>query len=80
MNKRWTPRIRAGGLEIFGYRLRSIHRYRKHLAVDKAKGRRWPHLRGTWLPSIDWQINFGFALNWLRLRIRISLSKAPVIL
>lgn len=49
----------------------SIGSYIKEPSVDRAKGRRWPTLRGTWLPSIDRQC-WGVAINWLCIRVRIG--------
>lgn len=50
----------------------TITKYRKYTAVDIAKGRLLPYLRGTWLPSFDHQGGFGFAINWAGVRVRIS--------
>lgn len=50
----------------------TIGTYLSHSWVDKAKGRRFPKLRGKLLPSLDVQgSNAGFALNWFGVRIKI---------
>jgi hypothetical protein len=48
----------------------SLRPYRRCVETDRAKGRFLPHLRGTWLPSCDPQIQGGFAINWLGLRFK----------
>jgi hypothetical protein len=50
----------------------TINRYIHDVSVDKAKKRFLPHVRGTILPSWDWQINNGgIAINWLWIRVRL---------
>lgn len=57
---------------IFRSRYLMINHYMPDVSIDIAKGRRWPHLRGTWLPSFDKQYCRGLAINFAGLRIRIS--------
>lgn len=53
----------------------TICRYLQFPEVNKAKHLLLPNLRGTWLPSFDIQSDFGIAMNWLGIRIRISADK-----
>lgn len=50
----------------------TLTKYHVNRSVDKAKGRWFPGLRGTWLPSFDIQTGGGLAINWVGIRIRIS--------
>ena len=50
----------------------SIHRYVQDVSVNKAKGLRFPSVRGTWLPSWDWQFFGGIAVNWISVRVCLS--------
>lgn len=50
----------------------TITPYAKNTNVDIAKGRLFPSLRGTLLPSFDKQVDGGIAVNWLSIRIRVS--------
>lgn len=54
----------------------SVQKYRRDVDADIAKGKWLPHLRGTWIPSCDKQIDYGLAINWLGVRVRISLGFA----
>jgi hypothetical protein len=53
----------------------SFRRYYKCPRVDVAKGRRYPHLRGGILPSIDIQVYGGLAINWLGFRLRFGITR-----
>jgi hypothetical protein len=56
------------------YRPVSVRRYRRDVRVNITKRLLFPHLRGTWLPSVDRQTaGFGFAINWFGIRIRVDL-------
>jgi hypothetical protein len=62
----------------FHTRFISILKYRHNVDEDIAKGRWLPHLRGTWIPSCDKQIDCGLAINWLGVRVRMSLGWARI--
>lgn len=51
----------------------SIYLLKMDIGANKAKGLYFPSIRGTWLPSFDIQITGGLAINWLGIRVRISL-------
>ena len=53
----------------------SIYIYKQNVAINREKGLRFPTIRGTLLPSLDWQFGGGLAVNWLWLRIRVCPSK-----
>lgn len=55
------------------YRPLSIHLYRQDVSTNIAKGLFFPRLRGTWLPSFNKQVGIGLAINWLGIRVRVSL-------
>jgi len=48
----------------------TLNRYYHDVKVDKAKNHVLPHIRGTILPSWDWQVDGGIVINWLWIRIR----------
>lgn len=75
----WKIRINFIAKYIFndaGYfintRYFTISKYIKDIRVDEAKDLHFPSLRGTWIPSIDLQCGWGFAINWLGLRFKLS--------
>lgn len=53
----------------------TIVRYIKNDHVNRAKGRYFPTIRGTWLPCVDLQVDCGAAINWVGIRVRISTGK-----
>lgn len=57
------------------HRFISIQKYRPDMSVDIALGRFLPHLRGTWIPSFDVQADYGLAVNWAGIRVRVSGAK-----
>ena len=65
--------LESGAGRSVRFRPLSIHRYRQDVSTNIAKGLFFPHLRGTWLPSINKQVGIGLAVNWLGIRVRISL-------
>jgi hypothetical protein len=69
----WVLMLRAGDRRPARWRPISIHIYRKDVSVNIAKGLFLPHLRGTWLPCFDIQRTVGLAVNWLGVRVRVSL-------
>ena len=54
-------------------RFLTICQYQQSIVVNKVKGLWFPSLRGTYLPSFDVQIDTGLAINWLGIRVRVSL-------
>lgn len=55
----------------------TLHKYVHDTKVDIAKNRFFPKLRGTLIPSFDWQVGeyslrSGIAVNWLWIRLKIK--------
>lgn len=53
----------------------SILNYIQDIKVNKAKKLLFPSIRGTYIPSVDIQTDFGIAVNWFGKRVRVSLGK-----
>lgn len=49
----------------------TINKYRQDVSINEAKKLLFPKIRGTFIPSWDWQVSGGVALNWLGVRIRL---------
>ena len=42
-----------------------------YITRSAVEGLHFPRVRGTILPSWDWQYGGGIAINWLRVRVRL---------
>lgn len=53
----------------------SILKFHHEIETNRAKRLFFPTIRGTWIPCFDLQNDFGFAINWLWVRVRLSFRK-----